>query len=133
MKQQYGHGRPHHEWSQEEIDNKKKFWKGMVGGFLNKMGVDCSEEKMEQKMQWMKEHGCKDMWEKKMQWMKENGCDKQDWCKWGKGEHKLKRAIVTSNPDVILECQPGQIVFKEIEVKNNTHWGWKQGMSLCLD
>lgn len=132
MKQQYGFGRHGHgchgwnkdkpakEWTQEEIDNKTKFWKGMVGGFLNKMGVDTSNTDNWQKEDWCKaKHACKE------QWRQMKGC--------GKGEHKKNRAVITSNPDVVLECQPGQIVFKEIKVTNNTHWGWKQGMMLCLD
>jgi len=45
----------------------------------------------------------------------------------------MKRATVVSNPDAVLECQPGQVVLHDIEIKNNTHWAWKQGVFLGMD
>jgi len=35
-----GHCKPPGEWTEEDIQNKAKFFKNMVGGFLNKMGLD---------------------------------------------------------------------------------------------
>lgn len=54
---------------------------------------------------------------------------KKEW----KGDYKQKRAEIISNPDVVLECKPGQVVLHDIEVKNNTHWGWKKGVFLGMD
>merc|ERR1719454_93420 len=98
-------GKPAGEWTQDEIDTKKKWWKNMVGGFCEKMGV-TKDQMRDMKHEWKK--GCK-------------------------GEYKQKRAELVSNPDVILECLPGQVVFHDIEIKNNTHWGWKQGVFLGMD
>jgi len=33
----------------------------------------------------------------------------------------------------VIEVIPGQVVIHDIEIKNNTHWGWKQGVYLGLD
>jgi len=74
----------------------------MIGGFLNKMGVDCSE------------FGGRGEWQ-------------------GKGEYKRKRAAIVSNPDIVHDVLTGCIALHDIEVKNNTHWGWKKGCFLGLD
>lgn len=88
-------------------------WKQMIGGFLEKMGVDCKGE---------------NPW-KFMDGNRANGhCQGK-----GQGIHKMKRATVVSNPDIVLECQPGQVVLHDIEIKNNTHWAWKQGVFLGMD
>lgn len=108
-------GKPANEWTQEEIEEKTKCWKGMVGGFLNKMGMNKDSWK-----DMKKEGGCN--WEQMKQMKKE----------W-KGDYKQKRAEIISNPDVVLECKPGQVVLHDIEVKNNTHWGWKKGVFLGMD
>jgi len=89
----------------------------MVGGFCNKMGFD--------KQEWQ---GCKGG-------RGGPGGRFQGWhgCKEGKGEHKFKRAEIVSNPDTVLEVNRGCVVLHDIEVKNNTHWAWKQGICLGLD
>jgi len=87
-------------WNKGDCENKAKFFKGMVGGILQNMGVDTKN------------------WEK--------GCN-------GKGEYKKKRAVIVSNPDVVLEIQPGCVILHDIEIKNNTHWGWKKGVFLGMD
>jgi len=47
------HGKPAHEWTEEEIANKTMWWKNMVGGFMNKMGVDSEKfDWKEAKQQW---------------------------------------------------------------------------------
>lgn len=106
--------KPHGEWTEEDVHKKRQFWKSMVGGFCDKMGFD--------KQEWQ---GCK------------GGRGRfggmMHGCKEGKGEYKLKRAEIVSNPDVVLECNPGCVTLHDIEVKNNTHWGWKQGICLGLD
>lgn len=64
------------------------------------------------------------------------GFDKSEWKGHHghqKGEYKKKRAVIVSNPDTVLECRPGCVVLHDIEVKNNTHWGWKQGVFLGMD
>lgn len=67
----------------------------------------------------------------KQNWMQEHGHQQpQGWCK---GEHKTNRAIIISNPDVVLECMPGCVVLHDIEVMNKTNWGWKQGVFLGMD
>jgi len=38
-----------------------------------------------------------------------------------------------SNPDIVLDVDAGFITLHDIEVKNNTHWGWKKGCFLGLD
>lgn len=96
------------EWTEEDCQNKAKFFKTMVGGFLNKMGLDKQD------------------WNQGKDW-----CHKGEWN--GKGDYKLRRAVIVSNPDVVLECQPGCVVLHDIQVKNNTHWGWKKGVFLGLD
>lgn len=78
----------------------------MIGGFLNKMGVDVNEMRAH--------HGPRSEWK-------------------GKGEYKLRRAQIISNPDMVLECLPGSVVLHDIEIKNNTHWGWKKDCCLGLD
>lgn len=40
--------------------------------------------------------------------------------------------MIVSQP-TILEGTPGTILLASIEVKNNTHWGWKQGVFLGMD
>lgn len=47
-KQQWRQGgkngnKPVNEWTEEDCNDKAKFFKSMVGGFLNKMGLDKSE------------------------------------------------------------------------------------------
>jgi len=63
---------------------------------------------------------------------------KQDWKQQhghcgGRGEHKVKRAVIVHNPDVVLEVAPGCVVLHDIKVKNCTNWGWKQGVFLGMD
>lgn len=110
------------EWTKEDCENKQKFWKSMVGGFLDKMGIDkdlAKEQWKQAKSDWKEQHGghCHG-------WR--NHCG-------GKDGYKVKRAEIVSNPDVVLECMPGCVVLHDIEVRNNTHWGWKQGCFLALD
>jgi len=104
--------KPCNDWTEEDCNDKAKFFKNMVGGFLNKMGLDKSEWK-----------NCED-WKNK-DW---SHC-KKDWkknCNWqGKGDYKLKRAVIVNNPETVYECQPGCVVLHDIEIKNNTCWGWK--------
>jgi hypothetical protein len=45
----------------------------------------------------------------------------------------LKRAEIVSNPDSVLECYRGGLITHEIEVKNNTHWDWKEDFYLSVD
>lgn len=45
----------------------------------------------------------------------------------------MKRAVIVSNPAVVLECMPGCVALHDIEIKNNTHWGWKKGVFLGID
>jgi len=114
MKQQWKAQNPEwkqmkEQWAREHCQNGEKphhFFKKMVGGFLENMGIDTKE------------------------W----GCHKGGHGNGhGKQEYKKKRAVVVCNPDVVLECPPGCVVVHEIEVKNNTHWGWKKGCFLGLD
>lgn len=94
-------------------------WKQMVSGFLEKMGVECKDGEIPwEKIKEMKKEFCKGM--------KNQGCH-------GKGQYKLQRAVLLSKHDVVIECQPGQVIFPVIEVKNNTHWGWKKGCFIGLD
>lgn len=51
----------------------------------------------------------------------------------GCGGKKQKRAMLISKPSETLEGQPGTILMPTIEVKNATHWGWKQGVFLGVD
>lgn len=94
------------EFNEDECDRKAKHWKNMIGGFLNKMGIDVPESRG-------------------------HHCPRGEWK--GKGEYKLRRAQIISNPDIVLECLPGSVVLHEIEIKNNTHWGWKKDCHLGLD
>jgi hypothetical protein len=99
-KEQKGHRHEH-----------KKFWKEMMGGFLQKLG----EHKQ-------KEGGCNP-------WAFADG---EKRCGFGKGMYKLKRAVLVNKPET-LEALPGSVAIAEIEVKNCTHWGWKQGVFLGMD
>ena len=56
---------------------------------------------------------------------------KNPWKNEGKG-HKEQRAVIVNQPS-LLEGTPGTILLPSIEVKNNTHWGWKQGVFLGMD
>ena len=47
--------------------------------------------------------------------------------------YMLGRAEIVSNPDIVHEIIAGAIAQHEIEVKNNTHWAWKEGCYLGLD
>lgn len=76
--------------------------KNLVGGFMNKMG------------------------------MQTDGCNRPG-KGFGCGKYKLQRAIIVSNPQEVLQCQPGCVVIHDIEMKNNTSWGWKEGCTLGLD
>lgn len=40
--------------------------------------------------------------------------------------------MIISKPEMI-EGFPGTVVLVEIEVKNDTFWGWKQGVFLGMD
>lgn len=33
----------------------------------------------------------------------------------------------------MIECVPGSVVIADLKIKNNTHWGWKQGVFLGMD
>jgi len=35
-------------------------------------------------------------------------------------------------PEGVIEASPGQTVFEEIEILNDTFWPWKQGCTLSL-
>ena len=43
-----------------------------------------------------------------------------------------KRALIVNKPET-LEALPGSLAIAEIEVKNCTHWSWKQGVFLGMD
>ena len=53
----------------------------------------------------------------------------------GNGEKpwKKKRAVVVSLPNDVLEAQPGQTLLPAIEMRNGTHWPWKEGVFLGMD
>lgn len=91
----------------------------MVGTFLEKMGVECKDgQNPFEKINEIKKEFCKGM--------RKEGCH-------GKGQYKLQRAVLVSKNDEVIECQPGQVIFPVIEIKNNTHWGWKKGVFLGMD
>lgn len=94
------------EWNEEDCNRKARHFKDMIGGFLNKMGIDTQE-------------------------LRGHHCPRGEWK--GKGEYKLRRAQIISNPDNELVCLPGTVVLHDIEIKNNTHWGWKKDCTLGLD
>lgn len=48
----------------------------------------------------------------------------------GHGEWRTKKASLVASPKDVLIGKPGEIIFAEIEVKNNMNWPWKQGASL---
>jgi uncharacterized CHY-type Zn-finger protein len=122
LKEQWTQGAEKPEWKKmkEQMRQEKGgchggrgAWKQMIGGFLEKMGVDCKGENP---------------------WKFMDGARAGGHCHGkGQGIHKMKRATVVSNPDTVLECQPGQVVLHDIEIKNNTHWAWKQGVFLGMD
>jgi hypothetical protein len=85
----------------------------MVNGFLEKMGVDIDVEKIAEN------YGGKNPW------AFANG----DRC----GGHKLKRAQIVAKPQDVLEATLGQTLFVKIQIKNATHWPWKQGCFLGMD
>ena len=105
-------------------------WKDMMKGFLGKMGVECKDGEIP----WGK------LKEMKEEFMKNNNCGENSWkfaggegrCG-GKGAHKMKRAVIVSKPEEVLECVPGSVILPELKIKNNTHWGWKQGVFLGMD
>jgi len=75
---------------------------------------------------------------------KEGGCNRRpcdsnnygewnsQWCqnrqKWGE-----RRAVILKKPEDIILGEPGQVVFAEIEVQNNTKWPWKRGCYLGMN
>ena len=48
--------------------------------------------------------------------------------KWGE-----KRAIIVRKPEQVLTGEPGQVIFAEIEVQNQTKWPWKRGCFIGLN
>jgi len=38
-----------------------------------------------------------------------------------------KRAVIVRKPEEVLVCEPGKIIFVEVEVLNETKWPWKFG------
>jgi hypothetical protein len=78
-----------------------------ISGFLAKMGVN-KEEMVDQYAK-----------------------QKQEFDKEGKSWNQL-RAVLTKKPEDVIEGCPGQTVFGEFEVLNDTFWPWKQGCSLTL-
>lgn len=53
--------------------------------------------------------------------------------KLGKKAWKHRRAVVTKQPEGVLEASPGNCVIATFEVKNDTQWPWKPGCQLTLD
>jgi len=85
------------------------------------------------KKQWREANGqCPGGFFKKMMGGFLGKFDKSE-CKQGKGEYKLRRAVIVSNPEGVLQCAPGSVCLHDIEVMNKTHWGWKKGVFLGLD
>jgi hypothetical protein len=97
----------------------------MISGFLEKLGgSDEHKNTIKDFIKSMKDN-CE---QRKNEWGFANGHNR---CKGGE-KHKLKRALILSKPE-LLEGYPGTVVLAEIEVKNDTHWGWKQGVFLGMD
>ena len=71
-----------------------------ISGFLAKMGVN----KEEMVNQYAKQ--------------------KQEFDKEGKSWNQL-RAVLQKKPEGVIEASPGQTVFEEIEILNDTFWPWK--------
>lgn len=51
---------------------------------------------------------------------------------WCKGKWSEKRAVIKKSPEEVLVGEPGQTVFAQIEVLNDTKWPWKRGCYLGL-
>jgi len=51
----------------------------------------------------------------------------------GEKPWKKKRAVVISQPTDVLEAAPGQTLIPTIEIRNGTHWSWKDGVFLGMD
>lgn len=49
------------------------------------------------------------------------------------GDWKAKKATLINKPFNTLVGKPGQVIFAEIEVKNNMNWPWKPHASLQSD
>jgi hypothetical protein len=75
---------------------------------------------------------------KNMDWSKFKGnCGKnKDWgkCGQGKGNYMKRRAHFVSgtDPEVVYMMTPGSTQFVDVEIKNCTHWPWKQGCWLGM-
>jgi len=72
------------EWSEEECQQKAKFWKNMVGGFLSKMGMD-KQDWGQIKNNW---HQMKEEWKQNCN---KQGWDKQDWCQMKQNWQQMKQ------------------------------------------
>jgi len=106
----------------------KQDWK-QKHGFGCGWKKDLTEEDIAQKKTWMKDMLAGFMGGKNVCGSpRRGGSPGKGW-----GKHKIQRATVVSSPDEVLKCAPGCVVLHDIEVKNNTSWGWKQGCSLGLD
>lgn len=51
--------------------------------------------------------------------------------KWG--QWKNKKAVIVSVPQAALISKPGEIIFANIEIKNEMNWPWKQGATLISE
>lgn len=145
-----GWEKPAQQWTEEEIQQKKDFWKNMVSGFCDKMGVKFEKEDWKNiKQNW---HKMKSEWKQNCgkDWKNDDFCEmKKNFCSMRqqmreqrghhgghhehRGGHKLKRATLLKKIEEVIECQPGCVVLQEIEVQNNTDWPWKQGCYISLD
>mmetsp|Transcript_4915 Transcript_4915/g.3516 ORF Transcript_4915/g.3516 Transcript_4915/m.3516 type:complete len:226 (+) Transcript_4915:1432-2109(+) len=59
--------------------------------------------------------------------------DKNDWgfCK-GRFKWAEKRAVIVKLPEEPLVGEPGQTIFAEVHVQNQTKWPWKKGIIIGL-
>jgi hypothetical protein len=107
-----------------EADESKKqeFWKNWVSNFCSNNGFSKKEIQNFLNHKAGFKHGKHD---------KHDRADRPH--KQGKSEYMMKRAEIVSNPDTVLECARGGVVNHDIEVKNNTHWDWKEDFYLGLD
>lgn len=42
----------------------------------------------------------------------------------------MNRGKIVDVPQEVLEASPGETIFKQIEMRNNTHWPYKPGCSI---
>jgi hypothetical protein len=105
------HGGPHGRQGGPHGGSGQAF-KTMVTDFMGKMGVTVPEELQQEAWSFMGGKRC--------------GMG-------GEKPWKKKRAVVVSKPEGILEACPGQMLLPAIQIRNGTHWSWKQGVFLGMD